>query len=201
MWKMFHWLHARYRAAYWVSCFVSPRPDVLAGFARWRQLAAWRKAGRLVEPTVRVFGNLINLSSRLHLGKGAMLDHSARIWLGALEGRIKIADGAYIGPSVYLGVWDHRLEVGVNSMIGGGSYLITDNHDTTKKHIPYMHQGYIGSDIIIGSNVWLGCHVVVLPGVVIGDGAVVGAGAVVTKNIPAGEKWAGVPAKRMNAAK
>ena len=34
-----------------------------------------------------------------------------------------------------------------------------------------------------------------LQGVTIGDGAVVAAGAVVTKDIPAGEVWGGVPAK------
>ena len=34
-----------------------------------------------------------------------------------------------------------------------------------------------------------------LKGVTIGDGAIVGANAVVTKDIPAYEIWAGVPAK------
>ena len=37
----------------------------------------------------------------------------------------------------------------------------------------------------------------VLAGVSIGDGAIVGAGAVVTKSVPAGEIWAGVPAKKI----
>jgi len=53
------------------------------------------------------------------------------------------------------------------------------------------------SEITIGSDVWLGCHVVVLKGVCIGDGAVVGAGAVVTKSVPEGEIWAGVPAVKI----
>jgi maltose O-acetyltransferase len=34
---------------------------------------------------------------------------------------------------------------------------------------------------------------IILPGVVIGENAIVGAGSVVTKDIPAGEKWYGVP--------
>jgi acetyltransferase-like isoleucine patch superfamily enzyme len=41
----------------------------------------------------------------------------------------------------------------------------------------------------------LGSSVTVLCGVRIGAGAIVGAGAVVTKSIPAGEIWAGNPAK------
>jgi maltose O-acetyltransferase len=35
---------------------------------------------------------------------------------------------------------------------------------------------------------------IVLPGVTVGEKAIVGAGAVVSKDIPAGEKWYGVPA-------
>ena len=56
-------------------------------------------------------------------------------------------------------------------------------------------RGFDGADVQIGTNVWIGCHVVVLPGVTIGDHAIIGAGAVVTKTVPAGETWAGVPAR------
>jgi acetyltransferase-like isoleucine patch superfamily enzyme len=52
-------------------------------------------------------------------------------------------------------------------------------------------------EIAIGSDVWLGCHVVVLKGVCIGDGAVVGAGAILTKSVPPGEIWAGIPASKI----
>ena len=40
----------------------------------------------------------------------------------------------------------------------------------------------------------IGANAVILPGIVIGGKAIVGAGSVVTKNIPAGEIWAGNPA-------
>jgi acetyltransferase-like isoleucine patch superfamily enzyme len=87
------------------------------------------------------------------------------------------------------------IEIGRNSMIGGYCYLITVNHRTESTDVPYKSQGYTGASIRIGDNVWIGSHVVVLPGVTIGDGAIVGAGAVVTKDIPMGETWGGVPAK------
>lgn len=41
----------------------------------------------------------------------------------------------------------------------------------------------------------IGSSVTILCGVTIGKGAIVGAGSVVTKDIPAGEIWAGNPAK------
>jgi len=47
----------------------------------------------------------------------------------------------------------------------------------------------------IGREVFLGSRVSVIPGVEIGDGAYIGAGAVVTRNIPAGAKAYGVPAR------
>uniref|UniRef100_A0A6M3IP36 Putative acetyltransferase n=1 Tax=viral metagenome TaxID=1070528 RepID=A0A6M3IP36_9ZZZZ len=43
----------------------------------------------------------------------------------------------------------------------------------------------------------IGAAVTILPGVTIGEGAKIGAGSVVTKDVPADEKWCGVPAKKM----
>jgi acetyltransferase-like isoleucine patch superfamily enzyme len=45
----------------------------------------------------------------------------------------------------------------------------------------------------------VGAGAVVLPGVTIGEGATVGAGAVVTDDVPAGQVWLGVPARKMEA--
>jgi len=50
---------------------------------------------------------------------------------------------------------------------------------------------------LIKENASIGSSVTLLCGVTIGTGAVVGAGSVVTKNVPAGEIWAGNPARFM----
>lgn len=45
----------------------------------------------------------------------------------------------------------------------------------------------------------IGSGSTIMPGVTIGEGALIGGGAVVTKNVPAGEVWAGNPARRIDA--
>ena len=52
----------------------------------------------------------------------------------------------------------------------------------------------------VGDDVRIGCNVSVLPYRRIGAGARVGAGSVVTHDIPAGEVWAGNPARKLRDA-
>ncbi len=191
------YLYAKYRAFAPASCFDTPRSDVLHGWRRWRWLVRQRQSGRLLEPSIRVQGELSALDDRLILGKGVHLDQGVIFWMGEQAGSIHLGEQVYAGPYSYFGTSSHKLEIGADTMIGAHSYVITENHGTQRKDIPYARQSYVGADVFIGKNVWIGCHVTILPGVKIGDHAIIGAGAVVTKNIPSGETWAGVPAKKV----
>jgi len=51
--------------------------------------------------------------------------------------------------------------------------------------------------VVIGDDVWIGTRAILLPGVRVHSHSIVGAGSVVTKDIPAGEIWAGNPARFM----
>lgn len=51
--------------------------------------------------------------------------------------------------------------------------------------------------IIVGCGVWIGARVLLVPGVQIGESSVIAAGAVVTRKVPNGELWGGVPAKKI----
>ena len=53
--------------------------------------------------------------------------------------------------------------------------------------------------VIIGEGARIGAHSVIMPGVIIGKGAVVGACSFVKRDVPAGTRVAGVPAKPMRA--
>ena len=195
--KIPNYLYAKYRAFAPISCFQSPRSDVLRGFRRWRWLVNHRKAGRMIDPSVCLQGDFTDLEDRFYIGREVHLDQGVIVWLGDVTGSIQLAERVYVGPYAFLGTSSHRLSVGADTMIGAHSYVITENHVTTRQDLPYSKQGYTGADIVIGTNVWIGCHVTILPGVSIGDGAIIGAGAVVTKDIRAGEIWAGVPARKL----
>lgn len=49
--------------------------------------------------------------------------------------------------------------------------------------------------IEIKDNCFIGMRSIILPGVVINSDSIIAAGSVVTKNVPSGEVWGGVPAK------
>lgn len=54
--------------------------------------------------------------------------------------------------------------------------------------------------VVVGAGVWVGARAVLTPGVEIGDGSIIAAGAVVTKKVPCGELWGGVPARKIKDA-
>ena len=54
---------------------------------------------------------------------------------------------------------------------------------------------YSRGKIIIKKRAYLGCNTVICKPITIGEDAIVGAGSIVTKDIPAGEVWAGNPAR------
>ncbi len=87
-------------------------------------------------------------------------------------GRITIGNGTLLGPGVHLYAATHPLDP-----------------DVRRQELE------TAAPITIGNNVWIGGGARILPHVTIGDDAIIGAGSVVTKDVPAGARVAGVPAK------
>lgn len=73
-------------------------------------------------------------------------------------------------------------------------------YDTAILCHAYLHDAYQRGPVTIGRGASLGARCLVLPGVTVGEGAVVGAMSLVNKDIPAGEFWAGVPARKVRDA-
>ena len=111
-------------------------------------------------------------------------------------------------PHVGRVVLGNRVSVGANSCIDRGAMTDTVVGDGTKidNLCQVAHGVVIGQECflasgvgiaggaVIGNRVLLGGHVGVSNGIHIGDDAEIGANSGVFRNVPAGEKWRGMPA-------
>lgn len=61
----------------------------------------------------------------------------------------------------------------------------------------YLRHDYQRGPVTIEDDVSIGAGCTILPGVTIGKGAVIGAMSLVNKDVPAGEFWGGVPARKI----
>ena len=90
------------------------------------------------------------------------------------------------------------LTIGDNVKIGGGTCIYTsDFHslDATIRASKEDMKHRVSKPVIIEHDAFIGARCLILKGVTIGVGSIIGAGSVVTKSVPAGEIWAGNPAK------
>lgn len=95
----------------------------------------------------------------------------ANIDRGAL-GNVYVGRGTKLDHYVHV---SHNCSVGENTIIAGGTIL--------------------SGSVKIGDNAWVGVQSTLKEHCAVGDNALVGSHSLVTKNVPSGEVWAGVPAK------
>lgn len=105
--------------------------------------------------------------------------------------------GNNVGMSNVSMVVCEKITIGNGVQIGGGCKLYdTDFHPiNADARLQKKNELTVNRPIVIEENVFLGAHCIILKGSHIGKGSVVGAGSVVAGTIPAGEIWAGNPAR------
>lgn len=174
----------------------------LGGFLRNWRLRNWRrqlmKNGVAVHKSIEIRGSQ-SYASHIRLGKGTVIDRNCTFWISDDAGNnalLELGANVYLACNCYLGAFQ-PIKIGDDCLIGANTYITSGNHRFADPQRRIRSQGFAGQPVILGKDVWIGCHVTILPGVTIGDGAVIGAGAVVNKSVPAGEIWAGVPAKKI----
>lgn len=111
--------------------------------------------------------------------------------------------GAHIFGNVDISLWgvtimpggviqpDTRIEDFVHLNMG-----VTIGHDVfIGAYSVINHNAGISGNVRVGEACLIGAGATIIEGNTIGDGATVGAGAVITKDVPPGETWVGIPAR------
>lgn len=84
-----------------------------------------------------------------------------------------------------------RITQGVNFIThDGGLWTLRKANLIGQREVKYGR-------IVIGDNCNIGWNATIMPNVHIGDNCVIAAGAIVTKDVPAGTVWGGIPAKQI----
>jgi len=130
-------------------------------------------------------------SAKIEIGQRCRVEDDVKLFAFG-TGNINIADDCFIGWGSIIAALG-KLSVGQGTAIAEYVSIRDHNHlpDAGPVHLSPMQV----RPITIGEGVWIGAKATIVAGVSIGDGAVVGANAVVTKDVPAGVRVAGVPAR------
>jgi acetyltransferase-like isoleucine patch superfamily enzyme len=127
-------------------------------------------------------------------GSGSSYDPVTSVVLGYEN--IYVGSNVYIGPQAFLSADGVRVDIGHDTVIGPGLYLIAGDHEFSIPGVSFADsQRGRNEPICIGRNVWIGARVVILKGVTIGNSAVVAAGSVVTRDVETYAIVAGNPAR------
>lgn len=131
--------------------------------------------------------------------------------------RERVAARLALPPERYATVVHPSAEVGAGSVVGPGSVLLAQvvltADVTVGAHVAVMPQvvlthddvvgGYVtiasgvrvSGSVRVGAGAYLGAGALIRESVTVGSAAIVGMGAVVLRDVPAGEVWAGNPAR------
>lgn len=115
------------------------------------------------------------------------------LWVGP-NGDLAIGDRVALSNSTIVSM--SRVSIGDDVFIGGGCQIYDTDFHQIQPERRLRNAGAVGTAAItVGHRAFIGGHVTVLKGVKVGEAAVIGAASVVTKDVPAGQIWAGSPAR------
>lgn len=138
---------------------------------------------------------LISIShgGRLEIGDNCFIHQGVVLLLTLPHPHVTIGNSVFIGKETIIAA-KNRIQIGDFTIFAPRCYIIDHEHGFSSSDL-ILNQRSVIKEVKIGRDCYFGTGTVILGGVTIGDGAIVGANSVVTRNIPAGQVWAGNPAK------
>jgi sugar O-acyltransferase (sialic acid O-acetyltransferase NeuD family) len=110
-----------------------------------------------------------------------------------IGGRVNIGPGSYVGPASVLTC---DIIIGSQVQINVGCVI---HHDSViEDFVTLSPRATVLGAVRIGTKAFIGAGATIRQGVRVGAGAVVGMGAAVVCDVPDGETWVGVPARRLS---
>jgi acetyltransferase-like isoleucine patch superfamily enzyme len=118
------------------------------------------------------------------------------VWISPPKGKLVIGDHVDLALDVLVTCCG-GVHIGDRVLIGYRTQILSSNHMIPESRGQIFGSGHVKKSVHIDKDVWIGANCIILPGVSIGEGAIVAAGSVVTKDVPAFNIYAGVPAKKI----
>lgn len=165
----------------------------------WDRLRSWwrlKDAKISSGPGVTVkAGVKINICppGQLSIGEGTLLHQGVCLFLTMPSPCLNIGRHVYIGMDTIIAA-KQSIVIGDYTIFAPRCYVIDHEHGFDRQDI-ILNQRSILKSVTIGKDCYSGTGSVVTAGVSIGDGVVIGAGSIVVHDIPAGQVWAGNPAR------
>ena len=155
--------------------------------------AIWRAVAKRFGSGVRIGAGVgFKHLETFEIGDGVFIGAQSYIQ-GRFDGRTRIGKHVWIGPHSYLDARDLILEDYVGW--GPGAKVLGSTHTGLPIEAPIIQTDLEIRPVRVEEGADIGTGAILLPGVTVGKGSLVGAGAVVTRDVPAGAIFAGVPAR------
>lgn len=178
-----------------VAGFLSDDPDALEGFDLPEKILG-TIADYQPRPEQRVVVAIGDPSGKMQVAERLRQQGAKFLSLihrsAVISRRTTLGEGIIISPHVYVGggaVLGDFVALNVSASVGHDAHV--GDGCTLSGHCD------LTGHVVLEAGVFLGTHACVIPKIRIGKGAYVGAGSVVIRNIEAGSRVFGVPARKM----